>query len=817
MPDIRFAIRLFLRERTFALTAVLTLGICLAANIAIFTVVNSVLLNPLPVPESDRIVLMFNSYPKAGAPEGSTAVPDYFDRLKAVTAFESQALYRTAGFDVGTQGNPQRMRGIIATPSFFTLVRVKPLVGRGFLESEGLEGQNHKVVLSEALWRDQFSRDPGVVGRQLRVNGEPYAIVGVMPASFLFDDPEVKLWVPSAFSAEEKSDDSRHSNNWQYVGRLKPGATLQQAQAQVDALNAANLERFPQLREILINAGFHTVAVKFREQLVKDIRAVLYLLWGAVAFVLLIGCVNVANLSLVRATVRLRELATRMALGAGRWRIARQLFTESVVLTFAAGVLGLAAGYWSLGALRWLGLEQLPRGAEVAIDSTTLMFTVLLVALVGAAIGGIPLLYVLRTNINEVLRQEGRSGTATRGARVVRYALVAAEVALAFLLLVGAGLMLASFQRVLHVEPGFEPRGVLTASISMPQSRYKDDAAIVAFVDRALVAVRALPGVRSAGITSSIPFGGSYSDSAIMAEGYTLAPGESIIAPNRVTVSPGYFQAMGIRLVRGRDFNDQDKAGVPRVAIVDQELARRFWKGRDPIGKRLFLPSSAEDLVKPGPNSVFLTVVGVVQNFKLQALVGGDTRYGAYFFPYQQDARRNVTFALKTSGEPASLIGSLRRTVSALDADMPIYSIYSMEERMSRSLTDRRTPLVLALAFGAVALLLSSIGIYGVLSYLVTQRKKEIGIRLALGGSARDILGMVVGEGLLVVAVGFAVGIAGTLAVRRVLEAQLYGIRATDPAVYVTVVVVLGAVAALACLVPGWRAARVNPAVALSD
>jgi predicted permease len=817
MPDIRFAIRLLLRERTFALTAVLTLGICLAANIAIFSVVNSVLLNPLPVPDSDRIVLMFNSYPKAGAPEGSTAVPDYFDRLKAVTAFESQAMYRSAGFDIGTRGNPQRMRGLIATPSFFTLVRVSPLVGRGLVESDGVEGQTHKVVLSEALWRDQFARDPHAIGRELRINGEPYTIVGVMPSAFLFDDPEVMLWVPVAFTAEEKSDESRHSNNWTYIGRLKPGATVQQAQAQVDALNATNLERFPQLKEILINAGFHTVAVNFRQQLVKDVRGVLYLLWGAVAFVLLIGCVNVANLSLVRATVRLRELATRMALGAGRWRIARQLFTESVVLTCSAGVVGLALGVWTLSAFRWLGLDRLPRGAEVTIDATTIGFTLLLVGAVGVAIGGIPLVYVFRANINEVLRQEGRSGTAARGARVVRYSLVAAEVALAFLLLVGAGLLLASFQRVLHVNPGFEPKGVLTASIAMPASRYKDDPATVVFVDRALAAVRALPGVKAAGVTNSIPFGGSYSDSAIMAEGYTMAPGESVIAPNHVLISPGYFEAMQVRLVKGRLFDDRDKAGVARVAIVDEELARRFWKGRDPIGKRMYLPSTAEDLIRPGPNAIYLTVVGVVQNIKLQALVGGDTRYGAYYFPIAQEPRRNVTFAIRTASEPSSLVPALGRTINSLDPDMPIYSIYSMEQRMSRSLTDRRTPLVLALAFGAVALLLSSIGIYGVLSYLVTQRTKEIGIRLALGGTARDILNLVVREGLAVVAAGFALGIAGALAVRRVLEAQLYGIEATDPWVYGGVILVLGVVATLACLIPGWRAARVNPAVALTD
>jgi len=817
MRDLTFAARLLARERSFTVTTVLTLGVCLAANIAIFSVVQSVLLNPLPVPGSDRLVFMFNSYPKAGAPEGSTAVPDYFDRLKAVPALESQALFRPQGFDVGGGGNPQRLRGLIATPSFFTVAQVKPILGRPLEASDGEAGQDKKVVLSDALWRDTFGRDPGVLGRSLRLNGEPYTIVGVMPASFVFADDEVVFWVPKAFTADERSDDSRHSNNWGYVGRLAPGATLQQAQSQVDALNAANLERFPEFKQILINAGFRTVAVNFRDYLVRDVRNVLYLLWGAVAFVLLIGCVNVANLSLVRATVRLRELATRMALGAGRARMARQLVTESTVLTFAAGAFGLGLGFWALSGFRLLGLDEMPRGAEVAIDGTTVLFTLVLVAVVGSAIGAIPLAFVLGTNINQVLRQEGRSGTATRGARALRHTLVAAEVALACLLLVGAGLLLASFQRVLGIDPGFDPAPVLTASVAMPQSRYPDDPAVAAFVERALSAVRALPGVTAAGVTSSIPFGGSYSDSAIVAEGYTMAPGESIIAPNRLTISPGYLEAMRVPLVRGRVFDARDRAGVARTVIVDEELARRFWKGSDPIGKRMFLPSTAEDLVRPGPNAIYLTVVGVVGNVKLQALAGGDTRFGAYYFPIAQDTRRNVTFALRTAGDPASMLGPLRTAFRALDPDMPIYSTYTMDERLSRSLTDRRTPLVLALGFGAIAVLLSAIGIYGVLSYLVTQRTREIGIRLALGGTTRNILLLVLREGLAVVAIGLTAGVAGAVALRRVLAAQLYGVEATEPVVYATVVLSLGAVGLLACLIPAWRAARVNPAVALGE
>lgn len=818
--DLRIAARLLWRDRRFAAMAVLTLAICLAANIAMFSVVNSILLNPLPVPESERLVLMYNSYPKAGVVEASTAVPDLFDRLRAVAAFETQALYRLSGYDVGGRGNPRRLRGMIVTPSFFRLLRIQPALGRVLIDADGQEGQDQKVVLSHALWRDQFAGDPAAVGRELRINGRPFTIVGVMPESFQYVDPDVRLWTPEAFSAEERSDEQRHSNNWTYIGRLHSGATVEQAQAQVDALNAANLERFPEMKQILINAGFHTVAVPLREYLVRDIRGVLFLLWGAVGFVLLIGCVNIANLSLVRSMVRLRELATRVALGAGRLRIARQLVTESLLLTTIAGALGLAIGYWSLGGFFALGplrLDELPRGGEIAIDRIAIAFGALLVVLVGAIIGGLPLVHVLRANVNDVLREQGRSGSAGRGSRTVRHTLVSAQVALAFLLLVGAGLLLASFQRVLAVDPGFDPRGVMTASAAMPGSRYPDDGARTAFVDRALGELRALPGVRAAGVTSSIPFGGNYSDSVILAEGYTMRPGESLISPSRLVVSPGYFEAMGIRIVGGRDFDGRDAAAAARVAIVDEQLAKRFWGDRDPLGRRLFLPDSAQDLVSPGPNVTWLTVVGVVETITLQDLVGRETRVGAYYFPFAQSAVSNITFAIKTGARPESIVAAARARINAIDPDMPVYSTQTMEERMTRSLTARRTPLALALGFGAVALLLSAIGIYGVLSYLVAQRTKEIGIRMALGGTARHILGLVMREGLTMVAIGFAAGVAGAFALRRVLESQLYGVHATEPAIHAAAVGVLGLVALIACLLPAWRAARVKPAIALAD
>jgi predicted permease len=815
--DFRIAIRLLWRDRRFSGMAILTLGICLAANIAMFSVVNSVLLNPLPVPESNRLVLMYNSYPKAGVVEASTAVPDLFDRLHAVPALEAQALYRFSGYDVGERGNPERLRGMIVTPSFFQIVRVPAAIGRVLNEDDGREGQDRKVVLSHVLWADKFARDPAALGGELRVNGRPYTIVGVMPESFQFVEADVRLWIPAAFSAEDRSDERRHSNNWMYLGRLRPGATLEQAQSQVDALNASNLDRFAELKQILVNAGFHTVAVPFREYLVRDIRSVLYLLWGAVGFVLLIGCVNVANLALVRSTVRLRELATRMALGAGRRRIARQLTIEGLLLTVVAAALGIGLGAWTLGGFRALGLEELPRGAEIAIDRLAILFAGVLAVLVGAVIAGLPLAHVLRSNVNDVLREEGRSGSAGRRSRALRHTLVAAEVALAFLLLVGAGLLLASFQRVLRIDPGFDPGGVMTAAVALPASRYADDAARAAFVERALREVRGLPGVRAAGVTSTIPFGGNYSDSVILAEGYAMRPGESLISPSRVTVSPGYFEAMGMRVLRGRDFDARDAAAATRTVIVDEQLAKRFWPDRDPIGRRLYMPDTPQDLVAPGPTVTWLTVVGVVETVTLQDLVRREAQVGAYYFPFAQAAAYNITFAVKSDARPESLLSAVRARINAIDPEMPVYSTWTMEERLARSLTGRRTPLVLALGFGGIAVLLSAIGIYGVLSYLVAQRTREIGIRMALGGTPRDILRLVIREGLTVVGLGFAVGLAGAIALRRVVESQLYGVQPTDLAVYAGAVIVLGFVAFVACLLPAWRAARVNPALALGE
>lgn len=816
--DLRLGVRMLWKDKSFTVTAALTLALCIGANTALFSVVHNVLLRPLAVPESDRILLTSNSYPKAGAEGlGYSGVPDYYDRLRDVSAFEEQALLNSRSQTIDQNGAPTRVRVMQATPSFFRLVRVPPMLGRIFTEAEGEVGQEKKAILSYAAWQAAFGGGPQVVGRDLRIDGQPYTIVGVMPRTFSFIEPDTMVWVPAAFTPEQKSDQQRHSNNWMNLGRLKPGATLQQAQAQVDALNAANLKRFPQYAELLTNAGFHSPVVRLQDFLVRDVRPILYLMWGGALFVLLIGAVNVANLVLVRSRARIKELATRLALGAGRGRVARQLVTESVVLTMVAAAAGIAVGYAGLQLLGTLNIQDLPRGGEIRLDAVVVAYTLALSAVIGLALGLIPVAAVLPANLTTVLREEGRTGTSARGARTLRRALVVAQVAFAFVLLIGAGLLFASFRRVLAVDPGFRPDGVLTASVTLPRSRYPDSKALVAFHNEALRRLRALPGVAVAGATDWIPLSGSNNDSVILAEGYQMKPGESVISPAAADVTPGYFEAMGVTLVRGRFFDARDSADGPKAIMVDEKLARRFWPDQDPIGRRMYRPTDLNNLIAITDKTVFYTVVGVVRDIKMHDLAEGSKSVGTYFYPMDQDASRLLTFALKTSGDPAALTASVRGVLTQLDRELPVFDVQTMEQRLDRSLMSRRSPVLLSLTFGVVALLLSAIGIYGVLAYLVTQRTKEIGIRIALGSSARAIFELVLREGLLLIAVGFAAGAVGAVALRRTLESQLFGVSATDPVVLGVVTTLLLLTAALACVLPARRATRIDPIVALSE
>lgn len=816
--ECRYAVRTLLKDRGFTAAALLTLAVCLAANSAVFTIVHALLLKPLPVPDGDSILLMSNRYPNAGVGTGvsySSSGGDYYDRLKAVRAFQEQAAFNFSNQTVEIDHSPQQVLDMAATPSLFRLLQVAPFLGRTFTDDEGEIGNEHKVLLSYGLWQQLYGGDRSAVGRPLRMSGRSYTVVGVMPRGFLFVNPEVRLWRPLAFTPEQKT--GHHSNNWYNVGRLKPGATLAQAQAQVNALNASHLEQFPHWRELLINAGFHTHVEPLQDMLVRNVRKTLFLLWGGAGFVLLIGAVNIVNLSIARLHLRRKDLATRLAIGASRAHLAGQLLSETLLLALAGGIGGLflAAGLLRVMATR--GLQHLPRATEIQMDTTTMVFTLGIALVTGCALGLIPLAHILQVNLNTVLRQESRTGTGGRQASLVRQGLVVAQIGFAFVLVAGAGLLLTSFNQLLRVDPGYRTEGIVTASVRFPRARYTSDAQLRALMNRSLEAFRSVPGVTATGATSTIPFGGNYSDSVILAEGYVMKPGESLISPKQLTVTPGYMEALGMRLVRGRFFQERDDENALRVIVIDEQLARKFWSGTDPIGKRMYQPSDINNLMKTDERTQWLTIVGVVRSVRLEDLAAADAGVGAYYFPYAQNTGAGGTFAVKTAGDPAPVASALRIEMQRVDPELALFEIRTMAERAEGSLAPRKTSLLLALGFGVLALFLAAVGIYGVLAYLVTQRNREIGIRMALGSSRAGIFQLLLREGLVLVTTGLALGLCGSVLLRGAIEKQIYGVQALEPVVLAGSIALLGAIAVAACIVPSRRATRVDPVSVLNE
>ena len=810
--DFKYALRFLVRSKGYVTAVIATLSACIGVNVAIFAIVNSVLLRPLPVPESDRIVLMSNRYPKAGAGDQLiSSSGDYFDRREKVTALEDQALFKFSNETIDVKGTAEREKAMMATPSLFNLVRVAPLLGRTFSAAEGEIGSEQKIVLTYGLWQQMFGGDYSALGREVRLNGRPFTVVGVMPRNFVFVDPEVRMWIPAAFTDEEKT--VHHNNDWYDVGRLKPGATIQQVQAQIDALNAVNLEKFPNFRELLVNAGFYTSVEPLQEMVVREVRSVLRLLWAGSTFVLLIGVLNVANLAVARLTLRKKEFATRMALGAGRTQLLRQFLTENLVLAAVSCVGGVMIGWLVLRILARTGLNHFPRAYEVRVDSHVAWLAILVALAAGALLSSLSVVGISIRGFHNVLRDSERTGTAAK-ARPVRQALVVAQVGFAFALLVGAGLLLASFRELLKVDPGYRTDNVVTASVSAPSNKY-NDSQLQALVSRSLEGVRRIPGVISAGASTVIPLGGKYDNSVIMAEGHVMKPGESVISPIRLSVTPGYMETMGIGLVRGRYFQDSDNAHSPLVVMVDERLARRFWGDRDPVGQKMYEPDDSG--LGINDRTVRYTVVGVVRSVRLEDLSGKGNPGGAYYFPYSQSTSNDYTIAVRTAGSGVAVEPAIRAQIAAIDPQMPLFDVRTMAQREELSLSSRRTSMLLGLAFGVLALFLAALGIYGVLAYLVAQRRKEIGIRVALGSTHSGIVRLVLREGFALVGIGLMLGIVGSISLRTVVQKEIYGVAPLDPLVLGCVALLFAAVAFLACLVPARRATQVDPAIVLSE
>ncbi len=812
--DLKFGLKLLWKNKAFTVAALVTLALCIGANTAIFTVLDGVLLRGLPFPEPDRLVTMYNLYPGVGVTDrGSNAVPDYFDRRKLTDVFSDVALIAHNGYDVGMANAPQRIHGLRVTPSYLRILAVQPVLGRTFIDDEAILGKDKVAILSEGLWKDMFARDPNVLGRDIRLSGVPYRIVGVLPERFasLGDEPPL-VWLPLAFTPQETSDDARHSNSRGMIARLRPGVSVAYAQQRINALNKQNLDRFPQLKALLENARFWTKVIGLQDELVRDVRPILYLLQAAVGFVLLIGCVNLANLMLVRSNIRIKELAIRFSLGAGRWRIARQLLIESVTLAVLGGALGVAVGLGGVRLLLSLAGGNLPRTGDIHVDDGVLAFTAAIAVITGLVFGSVPLIHVMHSNLNEVFRGNERSGTTGRRALWVRSALVVCQVSLAFVLLVGSGLLTLSFARLLTVNPGFRAENVITAQVSLPDARYKDDALARNFVSSLLEKLQATPGVAHAGATTYLPFSGNNNASVIQIDSHPLAPGENPPVPGWNVVDPGYLSAMGIPILEGRNFSESDGPDSQKVVLIDRFLAHKYWPNGGAIGNTI--RGGLDDGSPESKKQPRFTIIGVVGSVKTGDLAEQNP-VGQIYFLLTQRPEREMHLVVKTSRDNPQLIGTIRREILQADPELPLFDTKTMSERISSSLMDRRAPMVLCLVFGGLALLLSAIGVYGVLAYSVTQRTREFGIRMALGAEARDVLGMVLWQGLRLAGYGLMIGAAGAFLLTRFIASMLYDVKPADPTVFLLGAAMLGAIAAVASLVPSLRAVRIRPAVAL--
>ena len=807
MHDIRYAIRTLRKQPIFTLVAVLTLTLGIGANTAIFSLLYHVLLRPLPFPNADRLVFIWNSYPLTGLAQASVSIPDYLDRRAQAPAIEDATLFTGRSVTLAQGGQPEQVRALAVTPSFFSTLGRHPVLGRGFTEDEAKPDADRYVILTHPLWVTRFGSDPGIVGRDIRVNGLAHRVVGVLPSDMRLPSRDVVMLLPFAFTPQQMSDQGRGNEFSSMIARLKPGATIEQVGAQMKTIIDRNVERLPQFRPWVATSGFTGRAVPIREQLVGEAREALYVLQAGVLVVLLIACANVANLLLMRATGRARELAIRTTLGAGSRRLVRQMLTEGLVLSMCGAIGGVVLGLAGVRALEAVSSNQIEGLTSAPLHPAVLAFTVGISILTGLVFGIVPAMSVTRGNTAAFLKDDSTRGTAGRGTGVVRSTLVVAEMAFALMLLVGAGLLIKSFARLQEVDPGFSTENVLTAQIALPSSRYPDPAAMLAFWERLLVKMREIPGVISAGLTSNVPFNGSVSSGSYSIVGYTPPPHEAPPHGRQEIVGGDYFRAMNIPVLEGRAFTDGDTAVSPGVVVVDQYLVNRYFRNRTAIGQQIR---------RGGPASPPLTIVGVVGTINSIDLGEPVTKERVYR-PVTQQPIRGMGLVIKTGMSPETLVSQVRAAVQSIDPEQPIADVRTMDQWVARSLEGRRSPMLLLALFAGVALTLSAIGIYGVLAFSVAQRVREFGIRQALGADRQSILSLVLTQGIRTAAIGIVLGLVGSLSLSKYLQSQLFAVRPLDISVFAAVTVLLLAVALLACFVPARRATRIDPIDALRD
>jgi putative ABC transport system permease protein len=799
LRDARYGARSLMKNPGFTVVAVLTLALGIGANAAIFGLVDAVLLKPLPYTESERLVKLY-----AREEMGSTfpiSPADFLEHYSQANCFERLAAYRQSSFNLTGPESPERVSGAVVTPDFFAVLGVNAQLGRAILPGQDIPGGARVVVLSRALWSRRFGDDPNIIGKTVELDGEPRTVVGIMPEGFQFPAGS-QLWASSRFGVPDHplkpSEDPsmlRDTHYFDTIGRLRPGVSIEQARAEADAIGQRLKQQYGD-DEGAIGAA----VISMHEDVVGETRPALLLLIGAVAILLLIACANVANILLARGATRQKEIMLRMALGASRVRLVRQLLTESVLLALAGGGLGILLALWGLAPLRALIPADMSGGAPLRLDARVLIFTAV-VALGSAIVFGLfPALNLADQDLNGVLKEGGRSSASGSRSNRARRLLVVSEIALAAVLLTGAGLLIRSFGRLLDVPVGFNPENVLSAQLTLPQARYPNKGDRALFVSQVIERLNNSAGVTSAAVISRLPLNQGASTRSVEVQGY-MPPPSGDVAPDYLVTSPDYFRSMGIPLLKGRDFNERDDTNAQKVVIINEATARHFWPDQDPVGRMIKVD---ED---------WSQVIGVVGNVRQRSMAL--TPPPAVYVPYAQDPWPFMVFVVRTKSDPASAAPLLLTAINSVDKDEPVYGVRSMSDVMAQSLSARRWRMTLLSLFAAVALTLACLGIYGVTAYAVTQRTHEIGIRMALGAQKRDVLKLVVLQGLKLALTGVFVGLLGALILMRFATSLLYGVEVADPATLIAVPATLVGVTLLACCIPAFRATRIAPIVAL--
>ncbi|HVG21091.1 MAG TPA: ABC transporter permease [Blastocatellia bacterium] len=809
LQDLRYGARMLVKNPGFTAVAVIAIALGVGANTAIFSVVNAVLLRPLPYAEPGRLVAVGERDTRKPARVGSISYPNFFDWRAQNQSFENMSVYRGADFTLTGPDAPVHLNGSVVSSELFTLLGARPALGRVFTPEEekpGGSGASYAAIISHMAWQRRFGADPDLVGRVLTLDGKQFNVVGVMPAGFQFPlqaDP-VEVWVTLAIDAEKPENakamtEQRGAHFLEGIGRLKPNVSLEQAQAEMDSIAGGLEEQYPDT-----NAYDGVALSPFHLNLVAEYRPALLAMFGAVACVLLIACANVANLLLARATVRHKEIAIRAALGASRWRVVRQLLTESVLLALAGGALGMLLALWGTEALVGLIPEEVPRLSEISIDRWVLGFTLLVSMVTGVVFGLVPAMQASKIDLSEAMKDGGRT---TSGRRMrLRNSLVVVEIALALVLLVGAGLLARTFMKLQQVDLGFDARNVLTASVELPDARYPRPRQQSDFFAQLVERVGTLPGVVSASAIQPMPLGGNSIATSFELEGVTYQKGERPGTSVR-TVNLDYFRTMKIPFIKGRDFTPRDDTQSQAVAIINESFARLHYPDEDPIGKRV------KPGISVGGQPPWREIVGVVKDVKHSSL---SRESGAeLYLPHAQLPFSSMSLVVRTEGDPRAVAKAVQAEVAALDKDIPLYQVKSLDQYLGNAVAQPRLSAMLFGVFAVVALVLSAVGLYGVMTYSVTQRTHEIGIRMALGAQQSDVLKLVVGKGLALALAGVAIGLAASYFLTRLMSSLLFGVSATDPATFIVISVILTGVALGASFMPARRATKVDPMVAL--